>query len=45
MANMNLDIAEYKKQQDDLLANGGAAFKKGKIVTQVDLTFKSIKSK
>lgn len=32
---------EYKKQQDDLLANGGATMVKGKIVTQVDLTFKS----
>lgn len=32
---------EYKKQQDDLLANGGAVMVKGKIVTQVDLAFKS----
>lgn len=32
---------EFKKQQDDLLNNGGAVIVKGKTITQVDLSFKS----
>ena len=31
----------YKKQQDELISSGGAAIEKGKIVTKVDLSYKS----
>ena len=38
--NGNEKYKAYKKMQDDLLANGGAAYKNGHLETVIDLTFK-----